>query len=688
MTRYTTHLNIPYPDYKEKPYDTTISQGTFEGFDEAIHDINVQITDNIFDTIGTASAPGELRQNEGEEGSVATVKGFWDANDGGGGIFSWVVDATPPTDDGGTIIVPTGTPGGYWQRLFEGTIYNFKWFGGRSANPDNATYFNSMLASIGSNVATIYVPHDPGGTSTSYTVSTDVTIPINVNLWIEKGAYINNTVGTTFTVNSEIFASLSRIFDNAGTVNFGDKITYSFPEWFGAAGNGTTDDTNSLKEASAALIDDEQGTLVLTHSYKITGIVDIGGRSIIGQGKYAEIKNDDADSYVLMSGAGGSVDDTKFARFENILITLTSSATIGLNIRRRRVYGRNFRIVGVATNSHKALYFDLENEQQTFHDFDDFSIANCDYPYFLYTNRVSPATNLYFFNSNKIGSLSCYITNFVTGITLNYGLTGCSINTFGGYFEGGTNIVQFEGGYTNNDFRINNDSVTYLILTNATVGADTDGNRYHMYNPDTYTINTASTGTSYYDLIYTSQGLTLNRKQNYLMSAIGKAWFGLQAGRDTAADADVAIELNRIDSTAATQTWRKFGALGFKFYTDMIFYNTYNSTWRAKFKRTNAAIRRKLNERSDDYTITVEDDYYVTVSASGGNRTITLPPADDADGLSYKIKRVDATGNTVTISPDGSDTIEGLSSKSLASGEIIELVSDGGSPGNWVNFEQ
>jgi hypothetical protein len=634
---------------------------------------------DIYNTIGTAVSPGELRQNVGAAGSVAYAQGFSSANDGGGGFFNWVVDASPPADDGGTIIVPTGTPGGYWMRMFDGRVYNAKWFGIDRSIADNGPTINTLLTTIGSDVATIVFPHDKDVSATVYTIDTDVTVPSNVTFYFQPGARISVNSGDTLANNGSIEAHpMQYIFSGAGTVEFGDTITESYPEWFGAAGNGTTDDTSALQNAANALIDDEQGTVIITNIYKITGTVDIGGRSIVGVGKYAEIKNDDADSYVLMSGAGASVDDTKYARFENILITLTSSATIGLNVRRRRVYGRNFRIVGVATNSQKALYFDVSAEAQTFHDFDDFSLTGCDYPIFIYTNSQP-----YYFNSSKVGSMNCYITSFVDGITINGGMTGCSVNQFGGYFEGGTNMVVFEGSYTQNNFFTNIDTVTYLIKTNATIGGQ--GNRYHIYSSAAYTLNPAGTGTSYYDLIYATQGMVTNRRQNYIISSLGTAWWGMSAAQDDPAGPDVAIELSRNDSTAAAKDWRKFGSLGLIYNNEAIFYCSYSTgQWKAKILRNNAVIRRNLNERFDNYTILLETDHYLTIDATGGNRTLTLPAADDGKGVTYKIKRVDSSGNTVTISPDGSDTVEGGASMSMSAGQVAELVSDGTS--NWVDF--
>lgn len=58
---------------------------------------------------------------------------------------------------------------------------------------------------------------------------------------------------------------------------------------------------------------------------------------------------------------------------------------------------------------------------------------------------------------------------------------------------------------------------------------------------------------------------------------------------------------------------------------------------------------------------TVLDDTYYTVlcDASAAALTVTLPAASAEEGRLYNIKKIDSSVNTVTIEPDGSDTIDG-----------------------------
>jgi hypothetical protein len=72
------------------------------------------------------------------------------------------------------------------------------------------------------------------------------------------------------------------------------------------------------------------------------------------------------------------------------------------------------------------------------------------------------------------------------------------------------------------------------------------------------------------------------------------------------------------------------------------------------------------------------DDYYFRIDATSGNIIITLPAASTAFGASmgihYVFKRIDASGNTVTIQRSGSDVIDGATSITLTTQyEVKEL---------------
>lgn len=71
--------------------------------------------------------------------------------------------------------------------------------------------------------------------------------------------------------------------------------------------------------------------------------------------------------------------------------------------------------------------------------------------------------------------------------------------------------------------------------------------------------------------------------------------------------------------------------------------------------------------------------YYVRIDATSGNITVTLPAASTAFGASlgihYVFKRLDNTGNTVTIQRAGSDTIDGGTSITLTTQyQVKELL--------------
>jgi hypothetical protein len=64
----------------------------------------------------------------GRSVGIAILKGFWNAGDGGGGVFGWITPMQP--DDGGTVIIPAGTTAGCWKRIYSDLV-SVKWFGAK-----------------------------------------------------------------------------------------------------------------------------------------------------------------------------------------------------------------------------------------------------------------------------------------------------------------------------------------------------------------------------------------------------------------------------------------------------------------------------------------------------------------------------------------------------------------------------
>jgi hypothetical protein len=70
---------------------------------------------------------------------------------------------------------------------------------------------------------------------------------------------------------------------------------------------------------------------------------------------------------------------------------------------------------------------------------------------------------------------------------------------------------------------------------------------------------------------------------------------------------------------------------------------------------------------SQDAAYTVNyNDAVILVDATAGAVTISLPPAREMEQKRLTVKKIDASGNAVTIEPNGAETIDGAANKSLA----------------------
>lgn len=115
----------------------------------------------------------------------------------------------------------------------------------------NIKQFNSSLAaalaSIGATPATLQI-------DTGINLPASVTVPATLTLRFTNSGQINIAEGQTLTMLGTLDARQFPIFTGNGEVQFTGKYPPAFyPEWWGAVGNGTTDDHQAFSRMLAAM---------------------------------------------------------------------------------------------------------------------------------------------------------------------------------------------------------------------------------------------------------------------------------------------------------------------------------------------------------------------------------------------------------------------------------------------------
>jgi hypothetical protein len=109
--------------------------------------------------------------------------------------------------------------------------------------PLDGTNLSTVVSAVGSAQKTLRV-------ATAQTVAAGFTIPANVTLEFTDTGSISVASGQTLTIQGAIVAPPRQIFSGSGTVSFSGNRSVSnvYLEWWGAAGDGTTDDTPVLQK--------------------------------------------------------------------------------------------------------------------------------------------------------------------------------------------------------------------------------------------------------------------------------------------------------------------------------------------------------------------------------------------------------------------------------------------------------
>ncbi|MGD0826574.1 MAG: hypothetical protein ABSA09_00600 [Desulfobaccales bacterium] len=111
------------------------------------------------------------------------------------------------------------------------------------------TNLATVVSTIGSSTpANLIVP--PG----TFAISANVIITPNIRLLPQNGANISVPTGDTLTINGPFEAGPYQVFSCAGTgkVIFGNNVAEGYAEWWGAKGDGSTDDTAAWTAALAS----------------------------------------------------------------------------------------------------------------------------------------------------------------------------------------------------------------------------------------------------------------------------------------------------------------------------------------------------------------------------------------------------------------------------------------------------
>lgn len=85
---------------------------------------------------------------------------------------------------------------------------------------------------------------------------------------------------------------------------------------------------------------------------------------------------------------------------------------------------------------------------------------------------------------------------------------------------------------------------------------------------------------------------------------------------------------------------------------------------------------KSINSLSDPYT--AGEEIVILADASLGALTVVLPPAASVANRVYLVKKTDASGNAVTLNPDGTETIDGVLTPTLgAQYQFMKVISNG-----------
>ena len=163
----------------------------------------------------------------------------------GNAMHAYQLDATSGATEALPYIVSPDTNAGTKRWILQGTSAVSNYYTPDYSETDQGVAgsgrtINTFVEAIGATKqATIFLAHNSGGDTTTYTLTTSETIPSNIALKIEAGAIIDGA--GTLTINSYFDKPHEQCFGSSITVAFGGgAVSEAAPEWWDV--DGTADD--------------------------------------------------------------------------------------------------------------------------------------------------------------------------------------------------------------------------------------------------------------------------------------------------------------------------------------------------------------------------------------------------------------------------------------------------------------
>jgi len=231
----------------------------------------------------------------------------------------------------------------------------------------STTEFPLTYSSVLENSETIYVDGTEQTRNTDYTINYETGV-ITFTSALANGASITADYTRRFklTINGGVDAGLFQIFNGDGVVTGNPKIEAVYPEWFGAKGDGITDDSNAFKKLDSFIRNCSKGLKIEIHQgYYITSHpLTIRNEGCIVEGVGNPIIRNDND-YTLVVGNNGSnsliqdmltgsniayIDDTSRYKVGQTVIVTSLSSINSSESNFIPLYKQEFLIIEVGAN--------------------------------------------------------------------------------------------------------------------------------------------------------------------------------------------------------------------------------------------------------------------------------------------------------------------------------------------------